>query len=195
MTLSVVPLPGGNVSLYLFLAAVGIFSGGSRHFRLCVPARASAAAHFYGLCLLWLLAFSFSFTGELDLFDHLYFCSTASASSLPPSSSTSPSPSRTPAASRALAQVASLVYAPSFALLALSLGSRLLYFSPLSPGPATITGSEIVLDRLEPVLWAIYSLAAFAAFVDAYRNAESVTVSKQLKWIVWVPAPECFRSP
>ena len=41
------------------------------------------------------------------------------------------------------------------------------------------------MDRLEPVLWALYSLAAFAAFVDAYRNAESVTVSKQLKWIVW----------
>ena len=49
------------------------------------------------------------------------------------------------------------------------------------PSPA----SEFVVDRLEPVLWAVYSLAAFVAFVDAYRNAESVTVSKQLKWIVW----------
>ena len=187
MTLSVVPLPGGNVSLYLFLAAVGIFSGGVGTFVYAFRRGASAAAHFYGLCLLWLLAFSFSFTGELDLFDHLYFwLDRIGVLFFPPVflhfALTFPN------ASRFLARWPKLprwVYAPSFALLALSLGSRLLYFSPLSPGPATITGSEIVLDRLEPVLWAIYSLAAFAAFVDAYRNAESVTVSKQLKWIVW----------
>ena len=187
MTLSVVPLPGGNVSLYLFLAAVGIFSGGVGTFVYAFRRGASAAAHFYGLCLLWLLAFSFSFTGELDLFDHLYFwLDRIGVLFFPPVflhfALTFPN------ASRVLARWPKLprwVYAPSFALLALSLGSRLLYFSPLSPGPATITGSEIVLDRLEPVLWAIYSLAAFAAFVDAYRNAESVTVSKQLKWIVW----------
>ena len=43
----------------------------------------------------------------------------------------------------------------------------------------------MLLDRIEPVLWALYSLAAFAAFVDAYRRAASVTVGKQLKWIVW----------
>lgn len=187
MTLSVAPLPGGNVSLYLFLAAVGIFSGGVGTFVYAFRRFASAAAHFYGLCLLWLLAFSFSFTGELDLFDHLYFwLDRIGVLFFPPVfvhfALTFPD------RSRFLLQWPKLLrwaYTPSFALLALCLGARLLYFSPLSPGAEVITGSEIVLDRLEPVLWALYSLAAFGAFVDAFRNAESVTVSKQLKWIVW----------
>ncbi len=187
MTLSVAPLPGGNVSLYLFLAAVGIFSGGVGTFVYAFRRGASSAAHFYGLCLLWLLAFSFSFTGELDLFDHLYFwLDRIGVLFFPPVflhfALTFPNPTRFLAR---WPRMLRWIYAPSFALFGLSIGSRLLYFSPLSPGPATITGSEIVLDRVEPVLWAVYSLAAFGAFGDAYRRAESVTVSKQLKWIVW----------
>ena len=186
MTLSVVPLPTGNVSLYLFLAAVGIFAGGVGTFVYAFRRGASASAHFYGLCLLWLLAFSFSFTGELDFFDHLYFwLDRIGVLFFPPVflhfALTFPNRSRFLARWPRLLQWA---YAPSFALAGLSVGSRILYFSPLSPGGGVITGSEFVVDRLEPVLWALYSLAAFGAFVDAYRNAESVTVSKQLKWIV-----------
>ena len=187
MTLSVAPLPTGNVSLYLFLAAVGIFAGGVGTFVYAFRRGASASAHFYGLCLLWLLAFSFSFTGELDLFDHLFFwLDRIGVLFFPPVflhfALTFPN------ASRFLERWPKLlhwVYAPSIALLGLSIGSRILYFSPFSPGGGVITGSEFVVDRLEPVLWALYSLAAFGAFVDAYRNAASVTVSKQLKWIVW----------
>ena len=187
MTLSVVPLPAGNVSLYLFLAVVGIFSGGVGTFVYAFRRGASASAHFYGLCLLWLLAFSFSFTGELDLFDHVYFwLDRIGVLFFPPVflhfALTFPNRSRFLDRWPKLLHGA---YAPSFVLLALSLGSRILYFSPLSPGGGVITGSELVVDRLEPVLWALYSLAAFGAFVDAYRNAGSVTVSKQLKWIVW----------
>lgn len=187
MTLSVVPLPAGNVSLYLFLAVVGVFAGGVGTFVYAFRRGASASAHFYGLCLLWLLAFSFSFTGELDLFDHLYFwLDRIGVLFFPPVflhfALTFPNRSRFLDRWPKLLHWA---YAPSFVLLALSLGSRILYFSPLSPGGGIITGSEVVVDRLEPVLWGLYSLAAFGAFVDAYRNAEGVTVSKQLKWIVW----------
>ena len=187
MTLSVVPLPTGNVSLYLFLAVVGIFAGGVGTFVYAFRRGASASAHFYGLCLLWLLAFSFSFTGELDLFDHLYFwLDRIGVLFFPPVflhfALTFPGRSRF---LEKWPKVLHGAYAPSFALMGLSVGSRILYFSPFSPGGAVITGSEFVVDRLEPVLWAVYSLAAFVAFVDAYRNAESVTVSKQLKWIVW----------
>ena len=187
MTLSVAPLPTGNVSLYLFLAAVGIFAGGVGTFVYAFRRGASASAHFYGLCLLWLLAFSFSFTGELDLFDHLFFwLDRIGVLFFPPVflhfALTFPNRSRFLDRWPKLLHWA---YAPSVALLGLSVGSRILYFSPFSPGGAVITGSEFVVDRLEPVAWALYSLAAFAAFVDAYRNAESVTVSKQLKWIVW----------
>ena len=187
MTLSVVPLPTGNVSLYLFLAAVGIFAGGVGTFVYAFRRGASASAHFYGLCLLWLLAFSFSFTGELDLFDHLFFwLDRIGVLFFPPVflhfALTFPNRSRF---LERWPKLLHWAYAPSIALLGLSIGSRILYFSPFSPGGGVITGSEFVVDRLEPVLWALYSLAAFAAFVDAYRNAESVTVSKQLKWIVW----------
>ena len=187
MTLSVVPLPTGNVSLYLFLAAVGIFAGGVGTFVYAFRRGASASAHFYGLCLLWLLAFSFSFTGELDLFDHLYFwLDRVGVLFFPPVflhfALTFPGRSRF---LEKWPKLLHWAYAPSFALMGLSVGSRILYFSPFSPGGSVITGSEFVVDRLEPVLWAVYSLAAFVAFVDAYRNAESVTVSKQLKWIVW----------
>ena len=187
MTLSVVPLPAGNVSLYLFLAAVGIFAGGVGTFVYAFRRGASASAHFYGLCLLWLLAFSFSFTGELDLFDHLYFwLDRVGVLFFPPVflhfALTFPGRSRF---LEKWPKLLHWAYAPSFALMGLSVGSRILYFSPFSPGGSAITGSEFVVDRLEPVLWAVYSLAAFVAFVDAYRNAESVTVSKQLKWIVW----------
>ena len=187
MTLSVVPLPTGNVSLYLFLAAVGIFAGGVGTFVYAFRRGASASAHFYGLCLLWLLAFSFSFTGELDLFDHLYFwLDRIGVLFFPPVflhfALTFPGRSRF---LEKWPKLLHWAYAPSFALMGLSVGSRILYFSPFSPGGSVITGSEFVVDRLEPVLWAVYSLAAFVAFVDAYRNAESVTVSKQLKWIVW----------
>ena len=187
MTLSVVPLPTGNVSLYLFLAAVGIFAGGVGTFVYAFRRGASASAHFYGLALLWLLAFSFSFTGELDFFDHLFFwLDRIGVLFFPPVflhfALTFPNQSRF---LERWPKLLHWAYAPSIALLGLSIGSRILYFSPFSPGGGVITGSEFVVDRLEPVLWALYSLAAFAAFVDAYRNAESVTVSKQLKWIVW----------
>lgn len=187
MTLSVVPLPTGNVSLYLFLAAVGIFAGGVGTFVYAFRRGASASAHFYGLCLLWLLAFSFSFTGQLDFFDHLFFWLDRVGVLFFPSvflhfALTFPDRSRF---MERWPKLLHWAYAPSIALLGLSIGSRILYFSPFSPGGGIITGTEFVVDRLEPVLWALYSLAAFAAFVDAYRNAESVTISKQLKWIVW----------
>lgn len=187
MTLAVAPLPAGNVSLYFFLAAVGLFSGCVGTFVYAFRRGASAAAHFYGLCLLWLLAFAFSFTGELDFLDHLFFwLDRVGVLFFPPVflhfALTFPGPSRLLAS---WPDAASRIYVPSFLLLALSLGARLLYFSPFSPGPGVITGAEVLLDRTEPVLWALYSLAAFAAFVDAYRHAASVTVSKQLKWIVW----------
>lgn len=187
MTVAVVPLPSGNVSLYFFLAAVGLFSGCVGTFVYAFRRGASAAAHFYGLCVLWLLAFSFSFTGELDLFDHLFFwLDRIGVLLFPPVflhfALTFPNPSRFltrwPTAIRR-------IYVPSFLLLGLSLGARVVFFSPFSPGPGVITGSEVLIDRIEPILWAFYSLAAFAAFVDAYRNAAGVTTAKQLKWIVW----------
>ncbi len=187
MTVAVAPLPAGNVSLYFFLAAVGLFSGCVGTFVYAFRRGASAAAHFYGLCLLWLLAFAFSFTGEFDFLDHLFFwLDRLGVLFFPPVflhfALTFPG------ASRLLdrwPQAVSRIYVPSLLLLALTLGARLLYFSPFSPGPEVITATEVLLDRIEPVLWAVYSLAAFVAFVDAYRHAASVTIGKQLKWIVW----------
>ncbi len=187
LMLPVAPLPRQNPTLYFFLVLVGVFAGGVGTFVYAFRRGASAAAHFYGLCVLWMMAFAFSFTGELDFLDHSFFwLDRIGVLLFPPVflhlALAFPNPSRFLAGRPRLLR---WLYLPSLALLVVSLASRLLYFSPFGWGPEVITGSERLLGLLEPVLWAIYSVAAFAAFVDAWTHSESVTVRKQLKWIVW----------
>ncbi len=187
LMLPVAPLPRQNPTLYFFLVVVGVFAGGAGAFVFAFRRGASAATHFYGFCTLWLMAFAFSFTGELDLLDHTFFwLDRIGVILFPPVflhlALVFPYPGRF---LRGRPRLLRWIYLPPVALLAVSLASRLLYFSPFGSGPMIITGSERLLGLLEPVLWALYSVAAFAAFVDSYRRAESVTVRKQLKWIVW----------
>ncbi len=186
LTVSVAPLPSQNVSLYLFLAIVGLFAGGVGAFVYAFRRGVSAAAHFYGLCTLWTLAFAFSATGAFDAFDAVFFVfDRIGMLFFPPVflhfALTFPERSRFldrwPGALR-------WAYLVPAALLTLSVGALVLYFSPFNPGGEVIIGSEALMDRLGPVLWALYSLAAFAGFWDGYRNAASVTVAKQLKWIM-----------
>jgi len=187
LMLPVAPLPRQNPTLYFFLAVVGVFAGAVGTFVYAFRRGASAAAHFYGLCILWLMAFAFSFTGELDLLDHAFFwLDRIGVLLFPPVflhlALNFPYPGRF---LKSQPRLLRFLYLPSLGLLALSLGARLLYFSPFGWGTAVITGSERLIGLLEPVLWALFSVAAFAAFVDSYRRAESVTVRKQLRWIVW----------
>ncbi len=187
LMLPVAPLPRQNPTLYFFLAAVGVFAGGVGAFVYAFRRGASGAAHFYGFCTLWLMAFAFSFTGELDPLDHAFFwLDRIGVILFPPVflhlALAFPSPGRL---LRGRPRLLRWIYLPPVALLAISLASRLLYFSPFGSGPAIITGSERLLGLFEPVLWALYAVAAFAVFVDSYRRAGSVTVRKQLKWIVW----------
>ena len=187
LALSVVPLPEGNVPVYYFLAAVGIFSLLVGTFVYVRRRGEAATAHFYLLCLFWFLNFGFSHTGQLDAWDWtFYWIDRAGILFFPPIflhfalcfPSKSPMIRRRPWLLWAL-------YLPSAVLLYLSLGSHLAFLSPVGWGDRFFTVTERLLDRLVPAYLAVMSVLAFVAFVKSHRRARSITVKKQTKWIVW----------
>ena len=187
VSLSVAPLPKGNVTAYYFLAVVGIFTlvvGTAVYVR---RRGVAATAHFYLLCLFWFLMFGFSFTGELDGWDRAFFWIDRVGQLLFPPVFLHFAlcfPTKHPSIERRPAILAAL-YVPSVALLYLSLTAEIAFFSTLPYGDRLFIGASQLLDRLVPAYVAGTSLLAFAAFVSAHQRARSITVKKQTKWIVW----------
>ncbi|HEY7698556.1 MAG TPA: ATP-binding protein, partial [Vicinamibacteria bacterium] len=187
VSLAVAPLPEGNVSVYYFLAAVGIFSLLVGTFVYVRRRGEAATAHFYSLCLFWFLAFGFSHTGELDAWDWaFYWMDRAGTLFFPPIflHFALCFPAKLPMVRRRPFILWAL-YLPSTALLYLSLSSVLAFLSPVGWGDRLFTVTEALLDRVMPAYLAVMSLLAFVAFVKSHRRARSVTVKKQTKWIVW----------
>jgi len=187
LSLSVSPLPEGNVPVYYFLAAVGIFSLLVGTFVYVRRRGEAATAHFYLLCLFWFLNFGFSHTGELDAWDWaFYWMDRAGILFFPPIflHFALCFPAKLPMIRRRPWLLWAL-YVPSLALLYLSLSAHLAFLSPLAWGDRLFTATEGLLDRLVPAYLAVMSLLAFVAFVKSHRRARSVTVKKQTKWIVW----------
>ncbi len=187
LSLAVAPLPEGNVPVYYFLAAVGIFSLLVGTFVYVRRRGEAATAHFYLLCLFWFLNFGFSHTGELDPWDWaFYWMDRAGILFFPPIflHFALCFPTKLPLIRRRPAVLWAL-YLPSAALLYLSLSSHLAFLSPVGWGDRFFTVTESLLDRLVPAYVALMSLLAFVAFVKSHRRARSVTVKKQTKWIVW----------
>ena len=187
LSLAVAPLPEGNVPVYYFLAAVGIFSLLVGTFVYVRRRGEAATAHFYLLCLFWFLNFGFSHTGELDAWDWtFYWMDRAGILFFPPIflHFALCFPAKPPMIRRRPGLLWAL-YLPSAALLYLSLSSHLAFLSPVAWGDRFFTVTETLLDRLVPAYLAVMSLLAFVAFVKSHRRARSVTVKKQTKWIVW----------
>ncbi len=70
---TIAPLPRGNVGIYYFLAAVGIFTLVVGTVVYVRRRGVAATAHFYLLCLFWFLAFTFTPTGKLDAWDTAFY--------------------------------------------------------------------------------------------------------------------------
>jgi PAS domain S-box-containing protein len=187
LSLEVSPLPEGNVPVYYFLAAVGVFSLLVGTFVYVRRRGEAATAHFYLLCLFWFLNFGFSHTGELDPWDWgFYWMDRAGILFFPPIflHFALCFPTKLPLVRRRPWLLWAL-YLPSAGLLYLSLSSHLAFLSPVGWGDRFFTVTETLLDRLVPAYLAVMSLLAFVAFVKSHRRARSITVKKQTKWIVW----------
>ncbi len=187
LSLAVAPLPEGNVPVYYFLAAVGIFSLLVGTFVYVRRRGEAATAHFYLLCLFWFLNFAFSHTGELDPWDWaFYWMDRVGILFFPPIflHFALCFPSKLPLIRRRPRLLWAL-YVPSAALLYLSLGSHFAFLSPVLWGDRFFTVTETVIDRLVPAYLAVMSVLAFLAFVESHHRARSITVKKQTKWIVW----------
>ena len=185
--LTVEPLPQGNVPVYYFLAAVGIFTLGVGTVVYVRRRAVAATAHFYMLCLFWFLAFGFSFTGELNSWDRAFFwMDVVGLLFFPPIflHFALCFPTR-----QALVQrrpwIIWAVYLPAVALLYVRLTGEVAFFSNLAWGDRLFIGAANFLDRIVPAHIAAMSLLAFVSFVNAHRTARSITVKKQTKWIVW----------
>jgi PAS domain S-box-containing protein len=187
LALTVSPLPQGNVPVYYFLAAVGIFSLAVGTIVYVRRRGEAATAHFYALCLFWFLNFGFSHTGELDGWDWVfYWMDRVGVLFFPPIflhfALCFPTKK---ALVRSRPWILWALYLPSVALLYLSLAAEMSFFSPVAWGERFFIAIETALNRLVPAFVALMSILAFAAFVQSNRGTKNVTVRKQTKWIVW----------
>jgi len=178
------PLPKGNVSAFYYLSLVGFFSlvVGTVVMLRRPPDRASL--HFYGICVLFFLAYSISHTGRLDTADwsllwidllarlflpvvFLHFCLTF--------------PER-----RLNAQQLWLVpalYMPALVLAGAVAMSHAL--GTAGEGTDALWGIVNTIDRTQPLYFAGFFAMAFAVLVGAYRRTRSLTARRQIKWLVW----------
>ncbi len=186
LSIQVAPLPSGNVSVYYFIAAVGVFSllvGTGVYVR---RRGVEATAHFYVLCLFWFMAYAFSFTGALDDWDvAFYWISKVGILFFPPIflHFALCFPEKKDIVRRRQ-WLLLMLYVPSLLLVQLELVAGVLFFR-VPWGDTLFERTSAFLDRFVPTFVAVMSLAAFAAFVDSNRRTRSITVKKQTRWIVW----------
>ncbi len=183
----IAPLPRGNVGLYYFLAVVGIFSLVVGTVVYVRRRGVAATAHFYLLCLFWYLTFTFSFTGRLNVWDStFYWMDRVGMLFFPPVflHFALCFPERKPLVEKRK-YLLPLLYLPSLLLIYLALMGILFFFARAPWGDSFFILANKIIDRFVPAFISIMSLAAFAAFVDSHRNARTITVKKQTKWIVW----------
>jgi two-component system NtrC family sensor kinase len=185
LMLSVDALPVGNVPLYYALAAVGIFGllvGAS--VRLRKPDN-QATLHFFWLCVAFFGVFSFSYSGQLDTLDKIFYWGDS---------------------------IARLVLPPLFLHFALIFPERpdawaktdtgrstipLLYLPALLLGGAHVAAvvrgghgealSSVVTvsDQMELLYLGVSLVAGLIIMTRALGRVRSVTARRQLRWIVW----------
>jgi len=178
------PLPRGNVSAFYYLSLVGFFSlvVGTVVMLRRPPDRASL--HFYGICVLFFLAYSISHTGRLDAIDwsllwidllarlflpvvFLHFCLTF--------------PERRLNASQLWLVPA--LYMPGLVLAGAVAMSHAL--GTAGEGTDALWGIVSTIDRTQPLYFAAFFAMAFAVLVGSYRRTRSLTARRQIKWLVW----------
>jgi PAS domain S-box-containing protein len=185
-TVSLAPLPSGAGLFYYLLAAVGIFTllvGAAVRARRPFD---QATLHFFWLSVAFFGAFTFSFSGRLDRVDWVFYWGDVIAVLvLPPLflhfSLVFPERPHIPGYSAALARWLPAIYLPGAVL-----GStRALALIRSSVDPNYFVRLVSLLDRLEFLYLAGFLAAGLAVLVRALGRARSVTVRRQLRWIVW----------
>lgn len=185
-TVSLAPLPSGAGLFYYLLAAVGIFTllvGAAVRARRPFD---QATLHFFWLSVAFFGAFTFSFSGRLDRVDWVFYWGDVIAVLvLPPLflhfSLVFPERPHIPGYSAALARWLPAIYLPGAVL-----GStRALALIRSGVDPNYFVRLVALLDRLEFLYLAGFLAAGLAVLIRALGRARSVTVRRQLRWIVW----------
>ena len=184
--LSLSPMPNGAGLYYYVLAAVGIFTllvGAAVRARRPTD---QATLHFFWLSVAFFGLFTFSFSGRLDRVDWVFYWGDAIAVLvLPPLflhfALVFPERPHMPGYSALLARWLPAIYLPGAVL-----GStRALAVLRSGFDPEYFVRVIAMLDRLEYVYLALYLAAGLAILLRALSRARSVTVKRQLRWIVW----------
>lgn len=180
------PLPSGAGLLYYLLAAVGIFT-------LLVGAAVrtrrpgdQATLHFFWLSVAFFGVMAFSFSGRLDKVDWaFYWADVVALLLLPPLflHFALVFPERPHHAGHAalLRRWLPAVYLPA-AVLGLT---RVLALVRAAIDPDYFVRLVALLDRLELLYLAVFLTSGLAVLLRALARARSVTVKRQLRWIVW----------
>ncbi|MSO61383.1 MAG: PAS domain S-box protein [Acidobacteria bacterium] len=185
-TVSLAPMPSGTGLFYYVLAAVGIFTllvGAAVRARRPTD---QATLHFFWLSVAFFGVFTFSFSGRLDRVDWVFYWGDVIAVSvLPPLflhfALVFPERPHMPGYSAVLARWLPAIYLPGAVL-----GStRALAVLRSSVDPEYFIRVITLLDRLEYVYLVAFSAAGLAVLLRALSRARSVTVKRQLRWIVW----------
>ncbi len=184
--ISLAPTPGGAGLFYYVLAAVGIFTllvGAAVRARRPTD---QATLHFFWLSVAFFGLFTFSFSGRLDRVDWIFYWGDVIAVVvLPPLflhfTLVFPERPHIPGYSAMLARWLPAVYLPGAVL-----GStRALAVLRSGLDPEYFVRVIALLDRLEYVYLAVFLAAGLAILLRALSRARSVTVRRQLRWIVW----------
>jgi PAS domain S-box-containing protein len=186
VNLSLAPMPSGVGLFYYVLAAVGIFTllvGAAVRARRPTD---QATLHFFWLSVAFFGLFTFSFSGRLDRVDWVFYWGDVIATIvLPPLflhfALVFPERPHIPGYSATLARWLPAIYLPGAVL-----GStRAVAVLRSGFEPEYFVRVISMLDRLEYVYLAAYLSAGLAILFRALSRARSVTVKRQLRWIVW----------
>ncbi|MEY4094453.1 MAG: Sensor protein ZraS [Acidobacteriota bacterium] len=183
---SLAPIPSGAGLFYYVLAAVGIFTllvGAAVRARRPTD---QATLHFFWLSVAFFGLFTFSFSGRLDRVDWVfYWGDTLALMVLPPLflhfTLVFPERPHMPGYSALLARWLPALYLPGAVLAS----TRALAVLRSGLDPEYFVRVISLLDRLEYVYLAVFFAAGLAILLRALSRARSVTVKRQLRWIVW----------
>jgi PAS domain S-box-containing protein len=180
----VAPVPGGNPTLYVIGAAIGIFTllvGAS--VRLRRP-NDPATLHFFWLCLAFFgtLTFSFSRLNRLDWY--FYWADVVATLLLAPLflHFTLVFPDRPGAWVRGTGkQLVGLLYAAPAILFA----ANVLAVGRLSAQTPFYSRLLTLLDQLHPLYLSAFMIAGLVVLRRAMDSVRSATARRQLRWIIW----------
>jgi PAS domain S-box-containing protein len=180
------PAPRGS-SMYVGLAAVGLFTLlVGAWVRLRRP-HDPATLHFFWLCVAFFGVFTFSFNGAFDRLDWVFYWGDAIAWALLPPlllHFTLAFPERPAGGSRprtAIDALVPLIYVPALALV----GGRIVALTRGSSNGPMFSRAIGALDGAEHVYLSVCALAALVVLTRAFRGITSATARRQLRWIAW----------